>query len=165
MCPRPSAHSTRGEVAGRQRPRAPMTLLAYVLNANDGQTPVMGCEAHGRMEKGRREAGVGSLSEVLRGPGVSALQPASSAAHPGACLASGMTGSNPKAHVWWSGLCPSWSGQGRGCTLSSNPEVGQSMWLRGVGVGGCRAKRGSLPYHPLRQAGLTHTGMSGLLPT
>lgn len=66
-----------------------MTRLAYVLDANDGQTLVMGCERHGRLEKGRREAGVGCLSEVLRGPGVSVLQPASSAAHSGAGWAIG----------------------------------------------------------------------------
>lgn len=75
-----------------------MTLLAYVLDANDDQPLLMACEGHGRMEKGGREAaGRGCLSEALGGPGVSAPQPASPLPTQGLAWPSGMTDSNPRA--------------------------------------------------------------------
>lgn len=51
-----------------------------VLDANDGQTTVMGCEeqrAAGGVRKGGGRLGRGCLSEVLRDPGVFPLQPTS----------------------------------------------------------------------------------------
>lgn len=51
-----------------------------VLDANDGQTRVMGCEeqrAEGGVKEGRREARKGVPLKVLRNPGVFPLQPTS----------------------------------------------------------------------------------------
>lgn len=125
-----------------------MTRLAYVLDANDGQNPVMGCEGHGRMEKERREVGVGSLSEVLRGPGVSALL-----CTQGPAGTSGMTDSNPKTHMRWSGFAPRRQWRDKDAHF---PAILRRARACGPEESGAGAEPRGVLYHPRGQAGLTH---------